>query len=75
MVEKVLYTHSITIKTEFTRRGMEKTKDMNIPVESKYWKLENDLQFMAANSFKCSALYTRPTDERDSQHAKNKQTT
>lgn len=74
---------------------MEKTKDINMPLESKYWKLEKDLQknpkqyysfkliiigdlennkintkmwtnlqFMAANSFKCSALYTRPTKER-----------
>lgn len=32
-----------TIRTVFTRRGMEKTKDMNIPFESKYWKLEKDL--------------------------------
>lgn len=23
---------------------MEKTKDMNMPLESKYWKLEKDLQ-------------------------------
>lgn len=32
-----------TIRTVFTRRGMEKTSDMNIPFESKYWKLEKDL--------------------------------
>lgn len=87
------WDHLTTIRTVFTSRGMEKTKDMNIPFESKYWKLEKDLQggnvvawfiwtnryreeamhrptgethlqFMAANSFKCSALYTRPTAER-----------
>lgn len=28
----------------FRRRGIEKTKDMNMPLESKYWKLEKDLQ-------------------------------
>lgn len=25
------------------RRGTEYTNDINIPLESKYWKLENDL--------------------------------
>lgn len=32
-----------TIRTVFTRRGMEKTNEINIPFESKYWKLEKDL--------------------------------
>jgi hypothetical protein len=25
------------------KRGIEYTRDMNMPVESKYWKFENDL--------------------------------
>lgn len=39
-----MITTLTTIRTVFMRRGMEKTKDMNIPLESKYWKLEKDLQ-------------------------------
>jgi len=27
----------------FNKRGIEYTSDMNMPVESKYWKFENDL--------------------------------
>lgn len=99
--------------TVLSRRGIEKTKDINMPLESKYWKLEKDLrqiikfevnikfvnccmwhvsvhkqhsfqnthmmvlksscktaeqqsylQFMAAISFRYSALYTMPTVER-----------
>lgn len=32
-----------TMMTVFRRRGIEQTKDMNMPLESKYWKLEKDL--------------------------------
>lgn len=64
IVEKVLYTHTITMTIVFSRTGIEQTKDMNMPFESKYWKLEKDLQFMAASSLRYSALYTRPTMSR-----------
>lgn len=30
--------------TAFKSNGMEKTNDINMPVESKYWNSENDLQ-------------------------------
>lgn len=33
-----------TMMTALRRRGIEKTKDMNMPLESKYWKFEKDLQ-------------------------------
>lgn len=35
--------------TVLSKRGTEKIKEMNMPLESKYWKFENDLQ----NKFKC----------------------
>lgn len=45
----------------FTSSGAENTSEINIPLESKYWYLENSLQFIAANSFIYSAEYTKPT--------------
>lgn len=54
----VLYTHMITIIIVFIRSGVEKTREMNIPLESKYWNIENNLQFIAAISLMYSAQYT-----------------
>lgn len=35
--------------------GVENTIEMNIPLESKYWYFENNLQFIAATSLIYSA--------------------
>jgi len=48
-----------TISIQLKRRGSENTIEMNIPSWSKYWCLENRVQFSAANLFRDSDMKTR----------------
>lgn len=49
------------ISIQLSKIGIEKTVDMNKPLLSKYCCRENDLQWMAANSFMFSEKYTSNT--------------
>lgn len=44
--------HLTTIMIVLNRSGAEYTNDMNIPLESKYWNLENDLKIINHNPVK-----------------------
>lgn len=60
----VFRTHITTMTMALHSSGVENTIEMNIPLESKYWYFENNLQFAAAASLMYSAQETNVTRHR-----------
>lgn len=60
----VFRTHITTMTMALQSSGVENTIEMNIPLESKYWYFENNLQFAAAASLMYSAQETNVTRHR-----------
>lgn len=53
------YSHDATMPIQFRRMGIEKTREMNIPLLSKYWWVAINLQLFDANWLIFSEKYTR----------------